>query len=84
MGKALLCWVVLNDCTHYAASTVPFMSLSRPSTAFDSAVPAESFFERERDRLVEDISSVSMTLFPFPSSSFTANWRRHLAGYGAA
>ncbi|WVQ99885.1 hypothetical protein IAU59_007028 [Kwoniella sp. CBS 9459] len=33
------------------------MSLSRPSTAFESLVPAESFFDREKERLIEEIST---------------------------
>jgi len=33
------------------------MSLARSSTAYDPNAPQESFFDRERDRLVEEISS---------------------------
>ncbi|WRT68278.1 uncharacterized protein IL334_005254 [Kwoniella shivajii] len=33
------------------------MSLSRPSNAFDALVPNESFFDREKERLVEEISA---------------------------
>ncbi|WVO17710.1 hypothetical protein L204_105408 [Cryptococcus depauperatus] len=33
------------------------MSLSRPSNAYDFAAPSESFFEREKERLVQEISA---------------------------
>ncbi|KAK8854903.1 hypothetical protein IAR55_003642 [Kwoniella newhampshirensis] len=33
------------------------MSLSRPSNAFDALAPTESFFDREKERLVEEIST---------------------------
>lgn len=34
------------------------MSLSRPSNAYDALAPSESFFEREKARLIEEISTV--------------------------
>ncbi|WWC71705.1 uncharacterized protein I206_105663 [Kwoniella pini CBS 10737] len=33
------------------------MSLSRPSTAFDSLAVEESFFDRERSKLIDEISA---------------------------
>ncbi|WVQ81947.1 hypothetical protein IAT38_004074 [Cryptococcus sp. DSM 104549] len=33
------------------------MSLSRPSTALDTFQPTDSFFDRERERLIEEIST---------------------------
>ncbi|OXB36740.1 DASH complex subunit DAD1 [Cryptococcus neoformans] len=33
------------------------MSLSRPSNAYDALAPSESFFEREKARLIEEIST---------------------------
>ncbi|ODN95852.1 DASH complex subunit DAD1 [Cryptococcus wingfieldii CBS 7118] len=33
------------------------MSLSRPSTAYDLSTPQESLFDRERERLIEEIST---------------------------
>ncbi|KAI9637252.1 DASH complex subunit Dad1-domain-containing protein [Dioszegia hungarica] len=33
------------------------MSLSRPSMAYDPNAPKQSFFEKERERLVEEISA---------------------------
>ncbi|WWC63146.1 uncharacterized protein I303_105746 [Kwoniella dejecticola CBS 10117] len=33
------------------------MSLSRPSNAFDGLAPEESLFERERTKLIDDISA---------------------------
>ncbi|WVR07402.1 hypothetical protein IAU60_004443 [Kwoniella sp. DSM 27419] len=33
------------------------MSLSRPSTAFETLQPTESFFDREKERLVDEISA---------------------------
>ncbi|WVW85763.1 hypothetical protein I302_107801 [Kwoniella bestiolae CBS 10118] len=33
------------------------MSLSRPSNAFDALAPDESFFDREKSKLIEEIST---------------------------
>lgn len=38
------------------------MSLSRPSNAYDALAPSESFFEREKARLIEEISTVWSSL----------------------
>lgn len=38
------------------------MSLSRPSNAYDALAPSESFFEREKARLIEEISTVRSLL----------------------
>jgi len=38
------------------------MSLARPSIAFDNSPNEAGFFDRERDRLIEEISTVSHPL----------------------
>lgn len=38
------------------------MSLARPSVAIDPSPSDPSFFEREKERLIEEISTVSMVV----------------------
>ena len=50
----LLPYATVNDYTAYLT-----MSLARSSTAFDPSPSDPGFFEREKERLIEDISTVS-------------------------
>lgn len=52
-------WVISASIDLYTCSSPTEMSLARSSVAFDPSPADPGFFEREKERLIEEISTVS-------------------------